>query len=47
MPLARQIIHSDQAPKAIGPYSNKGTQEFVAPSRGEQEDWVLVLDAMP
>ena len=21
MPLARQIIHSDQAPKAIGPYS--------------------------
>jgi hypothetical protein len=33
--------------KAIGQYSNKGTQEFVAPSRGEQEDWVLVLDAMP
>jgi enamine deaminase RidA (YjgF/YER057c/UK114 family) len=21
MPLARQVIHSDQAPKAIGPYS--------------------------
>ena len=33
--------------KATGQYSNKGTQEFVAPSRGEQEDWVLVLDAMP
>ncbi len=33
--------------KAIGPYSNNGVQEFVAPSQGEQGDWVLVLDAMP
>jgi len=33
--------------KAIGQYPNKGTQEFVAPSHGEQDDWVLVLDAMP
>jgi hypothetical protein len=33
--------------KTIGPYSNKGTQEFVAPTHGEQDDWVLVLDAMP
>ena len=33
--------------KTIGQYPNKDTQEFVAPSRGEQDDWVLVLDAMP
>jgi len=33
--------------QAIGQYPNKGTQEFVAPSHGEQDDWVLVLDAMP
>lgn len=30
--------------KAIGQYPNKGTQEFVAPSHGEKDDWVLVLD---
>jgi hypothetical protein len=33
--------------KAIGPCSNEGTQEFVAPTQGEQDDWVLVLDAVP
>jgi len=33
--------------RAIGSYSNKGTEEFVAPTHGEQDDWVLVLDAMP
>jgi len=33
--------------QAIGQYPNKGTREFVAPSHGEQDDWVLVLDAMP
>jgi len=33
--------------RAIGQYPNKGTQEFVAPSHGERDDWVLVLDAMP
>ena len=33
--------------KAIGQYSNKGVQEFVAPSQGERDDWILVLDAMP
>jgi hypothetical protein len=33
--------------KAIGQSSNQGTQEFVAPTRGEKDDWVLVLDAMP
>lgn len=31
----------------IGQYPNKGIQEFVAASRGEREDWVLVLDAAP
>jgi hypothetical protein len=33
--------------KAIGQYPNKGVQEFVPPSRGEKDDWVLVLDANP
>jgi len=33
--------------RAIGQYANKGVQEFVPPSHGEQDDWVLVLDAMP
>jgi hypothetical protein len=33
--------------KAIGQYSNKSTQEFVAPAHGEQDDWLLVLDAVP
>jgi len=33
--------------RAIGQYPNKGTQEFVAPSHGERDDWVLVLDGMP
>jgi reactive intermediate/imine deaminase len=33
MPLARQVIHSDQAPKAIGPYSQAlrvGDMVFMA-----------------
>jgi len=33
--------------KAIGEFPNQGLQEFVAPSRGEKDDWVLVLDAKP
>jgi hypothetical protein len=33
--------------KAIGHYSNQGIREFTAPSRGEKDDWVLVLDAAP
>jgi len=33
--------------KAIGQYVNQGVQAFVAPSQGEQDDWVLVLDAQP
>ncbi len=33
--------------KAIGQYPNKGTQEFVPPSHGEQDDWVLVLETEP
>jgi hypothetical protein len=32
---------------AIGQYPRKGVQEFVPPSHGEKDDWVLVLDAMP
>jgi hypothetical protein len=31
----------------IGQYPNKGSQEFVPPSRGEKDDWALVLDAGP
>jgi hypothetical protein len=33
--------------KSIGPSPSEGTQEFVPPSHGELDDWVLVLDAMP
>ncbi|MCI0642341.1 MAG: glycoside hydrolase family 140 protein [Gemmataceae bacterium] len=29
---------------AIGRFPNNGVREFVAPSRGEKDDWVLVLD---
>jgi hypothetical protein len=31
----------------IGQYANQGVQEFTAPSKGEQEDWALVLDSLP
>lgn len=30
--------------KAVGEYPNYGIHEFVTPSLGEQNDWVLVLD---
>ncbi len=29
----------------IGEYPSQGIQEFLAPSRGARDDWVLVLDA--
>jgi hypothetical protein len=32
---------------AIGQYPKQGVQEFVPPSRGAKDDWVLVLDARP
>jgi hypothetical protein len=32
--------------KAVGQYSNEDTQEFAAPTQGEQDDWLLVLDAV-
>ncbi|MBM3334148.1 DUF4038 domain-containing protein, partial [Candidatus Sumerlaeota bacterium] len=32
--------------KAIGQYPNQGVQEFVGPSQGEKDDWVLALDAV-
>jgi hypothetical protein len=32
---------------SIGTYANTGARKFVAPSRGERNDWVLVLDAIP
>jgi len=32
--------------QAIGQYPNQGTREFAPPSRGEKDDWVLVLDAV-
>jgi hypothetical protein len=28
----------------IGEYANAGVREFTAPSRGEKDDWVLVLE---
>jgi hypothetical protein len=28
----------------LGEYPNTGTREFVAPSKGDRDDWVLVLD---
>jgi hypothetical protein len=28
----------------IGQYPNTGVREFVPPSNGDQNDWVLVLD---
>ena len=33
--------------KAIGQFPNQGIREYVPPSQGEQDDWVLVLDAVP
>jgi len=33
--------------RAIGRFANKGVREFAAPSHGEQDDWLLVLDATP
>ena len=30
--------------QTIGDFPNKGTREFVAPSKGPQDDWILVLD---
>jgi hypothetical protein len=30
--------------RQIGEYPNTGLREFVAPSQGEQNDWVLVLE---
>jgi hypothetical protein len=28
----------------IGPYTNTGAREFLLPSSGDQNDWVLVLE---
>jgi hypothetical protein len=33
--------------QAIGQFANKGVHEFVPPSHGEQDDWLLVLDSIP
>ncbi len=30
--------------REIGEYPNTGTREFVAPTKGDRDDWVLVLD---
>jgi hypothetical protein len=32
--------------RSIAEYPNQGTREFEPPSRGEKDDWVLVLDAV-
>jgi hypothetical protein len=34
----------DGTATAIGTYPNRGTRRFDPPNRGEQLDWVLVLD---
>jgi Putative collagen-binding domain of a collagenase len=31
---------------SIGQYSNSGIREFIPPSNGDQNDWVLVLENM-
>jgi hypothetical protein len=33
--------------QAVGQYPKESIPEFVPPSRGAKDDWVLVLDAMP
>jgi hypothetical protein len=33
--------------KTIGQSPNQGVREYVPPSQGEKDDWVLVLDAVP
>ncbi len=43
---ARWYDPRDGGWKTVGRYPNTGVHEFVAPSQGEQADWVLVLDAM-
>jgi hypothetical protein len=30
--------------REIGEYANEGKREFEAPSKGDKDDWVLVLD---
>jgi hypothetical protein len=32
--------------RLIGQYTNKGVREFVPPSNGDQNDWILVLEDM-
>ncbi len=44
---ARWYNPRDATWRAIGQFASKGIHEFVAPSRGEKDDWVLVLDATP
>jgi hypothetical protein len=33
--------------QTIGQCPNEGVRQFVPPSRGAKDDWVLVLDAIP
>jgi hypothetical protein len=42
---ARWFDPRDGKSRDLGEYPNTGTQEFVAPSKGDDQDWVLVLDA--
>jgi hypothetical protein len=32
--------------REIGTYPSKGVHEFTAPSRGDRDDWVLVLESV-
>jgi len=35
---------AERRSKSIGEFMNEGVAEFLPPSRGQREDWVLVLD---
>jgi len=43
---ARWFDPRDGTWKEIGRFPNQGTREFVPPTRGERNDWVLVIDAV-
>lgn len=43
--LARWFDPSNGTWTSVGSFSNSGTREFVPPTRGENNDWVLVLQS--
>ena len=42
---ARWYDPRDESWRESGEFANSGAHEFNPPSRGERDDWVLVLDA--